>query len=313
MKTILTKDDYDGITVPAPATEVHTSEELNDRNVELEGSVTDSGQALDAADAGQLSKTMFANGVAAQSMLDIGGVNTVVLTPITGASGLRVATPIVKTYDLLEGAIFSFKANNTNTGDMTVNLGQSSPGGLIGEQPLFLQDGSTDIPVGSVVVGTYYSVRYDSSLAVGAGAFVLLVRGYIPIVCKLSMSGDQSVAAGSTDIIEFDTIEYDPNGAADTGNYRIRPTIPGYYHVTLQTNYSGTIPTGNYIHRILKNGVNIIAYIFTRNDDTTARMISSIDVYLNGTTDYVDAIALCTADPFLVNTSGSDFMLHRIA
>ena len=170
MENIATKIQYNGSTTPVPTNAVHTAEELNDRIVELEGSVTDSGQNLDAADAGQLSKAMFANGVAAQSMLDIGGVNTVVLTPITGASGLRVATPIIQDYSLLDGAIFSFKALHTNTGDMTVNVGQTG-GTLIGAQPLFLQDGTTQTPANTVVSNNYYSVRYTSE---GGGAFILM-------------------------------------------------------------------------------------------------------------------------------------------
>jgi len=182
MDNITTKTQYDGTTTPVPATSVHTAGELNDRIVETQGAVTDSGQSLAAGDAGQLSKAMFANGVAAQSMFDVGGVNSIVLTPITGASGLRVATPVIKDYSLLNGAIFSFKAKYTNTGDMSVNLGQSSPGGLIGAQPLFMSDGSTEVPVGMVVADRYYEVRYDSSLDVD-GAFVLLSSGvWVPEV-----------------------------------------------------------------------------------------------------------------------------------
>jgi len=115
----------------------------------------------------------------------------------------------------LNGAIFSFKAKYTNTGDMSVNLGQSSPGGLIGAQPLFMSDGSTEVPVGMVVSGRYYEVRYDSSLDVD-GAFVLLGSGvYVPEVYTgqesvtlpngfTIKSGQSSVAAGSsTEVIAF--------------------------------------------------------------------------------------------------------------
>ena len=172
MDNIPAKSDYDGVTIPAPADKVHSAAELNDRRVELQGAVTDSGQALAAADAGQLSKAMYANGVGASSMIDSGGANTVVLTPKTGTSGLRVATPVVPDYSLLDGAIFNFQANSTNTGNVTVNVGQTV-GTLIGAQPLFLSDGSSDIPVNHIIAGEYYDVRYDSTLDSGGGAFVL--------------------------------------------------------------------------------------------------------------------------------------------
>ncbi len=172
MEDITAKIPYDGTTTPVPATAIHAADEFNDRRVEFQGAVEDSAQTLDSADPGQLSKTLFVNGVAAQSMLDSGAANTVVLTPITGANGLRVATPVVKTYDLLDGAIFNFAANATNSGNMTVNVGQTA-GTLIGAESLFLEDGTTNVPVGKVVAGRFYNVRYDLSNT----RFVLLSSG----------------------------------------------------------------------------------------------------------------------------------------
>lgn len=176
MDDITTKTNYDGTTIPVPDTAVHEASEYNDRKDELQGAVEDSSQTLDVADPTQLSKAIFANGVAAQSMIDSGGVNTVVLTPITGPNGFRVAVPVISTYDLLDGAIFNFQANNTNIGNMTINVGQTG-GTLIGAVPLFLEDGTTDIPVGRVVSSLFYNIIYDSSLDGGSGAFVLLLGG----------------------------------------------------------------------------------------------------------------------------------------
>lgn len=209
MDSIPSKTQYDGSTLPVPDDAVHTADQLNDRIVEMEGSVTDSGQALDVLDAGQLSKTMFANAVAAQSMLDSGGVNSVVLTPITGASGLRVATPLIKTYALLEGAIFSFKANNTNAGNMTANVGQTA-GTVIGAQPLFQEDGSTEVPAGFVVAGKYYNIRYDSSLDVD-GAFVLLNAFPGRVIQEVNFQTGAS-ATGSTTITLDDSIPQNTEG-----------------------------------------------------------------------------------------------------
>lgn len=178
MENIPQKESYDGVTVPVASTDIHSADEYNDRRVELQGIVTDSSQSLNPADTGQLSKALFANGVAAQSMIDSGTVNTVVLTPITGASGLRVATPITKSYALLDGAIFNFAAKVTNTGNMTVNVGQNGTA-LIGSQFLYMSDGSTNIPAGKVIAGRYYSVRYDLS----GTKFVLIDNNiYVPEV-----------------------------------------------------------------------------------------------------------------------------------
>lgn len=189
MDNISAKSSYDGVTSPAPSTQVHSAAEYEDRRVELQGAVTDSGQTLVAADPAQLSKAMFANGVGAQSMLDSGSANTVVLTPVTGASGLRVATPIAVSYALLKGAVFVFKANTTNTGNVTVNVGQTV-GTLIGAQPLFLPDGVTNIPAGMLVAGSYYTVLYDSTLDAD-GAFVLLGVPFNPSIYT-GLSSNQS-------------------------------------------------------------------------------------------------------------------------
>jgi len=51
-------------------------------------------------------------------------------------------------------------------------VGQTG-GTLIGAQPLFLPDGTTQIPAGRIGAGRYYSVLYDSNLDVD-GAFVLV-------------------------------------------------------------------------------------------------------------------------------------------
>ena len=173
MDNIPVKNAYDGVSSPVADTEVHTAAEYNDRREELQKTVTDAGQTLAAVDTGQLSKAMFANGVSAQSMIDSGATNSITLTPITGASGLRVATPIIADYSLLDGAIFTFKVNQTNTGNVTVNVGQTT-GALIGALSLFLEDGTTNVPAGTLIIGNYYSVLYTSG---GGGIFILLSMG----------------------------------------------------------------------------------------------------------------------------------------
>lgn len=182
MDTIPTKIQYDGTTTPVPTTSVHTANELNDRIVEMQGAVTDSAQSLDASDAGQLSKAMFANAVGASSMVAGGTANNIILTPRTGASGFRFATPIIKDYSLLDGAMFDFNALLTNTGDVKINIGQTNPGGLVGEQPLYIEDGITEVPAGFIITGRYFRVRYEENLDVD-GAFVLVGGSvYVPAI-----------------------------------------------------------------------------------------------------------------------------------
>lgn len=175
MKDIDSKSQYAGV-LPVPDNEVHTAPEYNDRRGELQNSVTDADLVLDGADTHQLPKAMFGNAVRAQSMLDnSSSANAVELTPISGASKLRLPTPVAIDYSALNGAVFSFKAANTNIGNMTVNIGQTV-GTLIGTRSLFLENGTTQVPAGTVVVGIYYTIRYDQSLSGGSGAFILFPK-----------------------------------------------------------------------------------------------------------------------------------------
>ncbi|MCK5603935.1 hypothetical protein KAR91_18755 [Candidatus Pacearchaeota archaeon] len=198
MDDITQKIDYDGTTTPVPDDAVHKSAEYNDRRSELQNSVTNTGLALNDLDTVQLSKAMFANGIAAQSMQDNSvSANSVELTPITGASGLRIPVaiaPETPDYSALNGAIFSFNAANTNTGNMTVNVGQTT-GTLVGSKSLFLEDGSTQVPAGRIVSGRYFKIRYDSSLDSGSGAFILLESEFF-------LSGNKAV---TTTVATFST------------------------------------------------------------------------------------------------------------
>lgn len=164
MDNIPAQIPYDGVTLPVPDDAVHTAAEYNDRRLELQNSVTISGQALSAGDPEQLAKAMSINGVAGQSMIDSGGANTKILTPVTGAGGIRVPD----TFALMDGAIYSFANLARNTGNVTVNIAQTG-GTLLGALSLLREDGS-QIPADVLHQGAYYSVRYDN----GAGNWILM-------------------------------------------------------------------------------------------------------------------------------------------
>ncbi len=202
MKDIAAKSQYDGVTNPVPTDESHASSEYEDRRVEIQGAITDSSQTLAEADVGQLSKAMFANGVAAQSMVDSGVAGAIIITPITGPNGLRVAIPIAKDYSLLDGAIFSFKAAATNAGNTTVNVGRTTGGGLIGQVPLFLEDGTTQVGAGIIVANNYYSIRFDSALDGGGGAFVIIEGRIVYDYLVMQNTADQ--LSGSTAFTKVD-------------------------------------------------------------------------------------------------------------
>jgi hypothetical protein len=226
MKEIAAKEQYDGVTNPAPDNQVHTHTEVNDRNSELQNAVTNTGLALAEADANQLSKAMFANGVAAQAMLDSGGVNTIVLTPLTGSTGLRVPLPAVADYSALNGAVLLFKANNTNSGNTTVNIGQTV-GGLVGAKSLFMPDGTTQIPASYIVAGRYYRVMYSAALASGAGAFILLdstTKAYVDVEIASKTTMVPPITGAGTGYEGQESITF-PNGLIIKSGYVARADV----------------------------------------------------------------------------------------
>lgn len=135
----------------------YTASEFEDRDTELEGSVTRSGQTLNQAVPIQLGRAMNINGIAAQTYQDSGTANAIELTPITGSSGLVVP----ENYTQFSGGIVEFfkSAANTST-TVTVNIGQTTGAGLLGAKPLKDLNGSD--PVAGGVTG-WLRIRWDNA------------------------------------------------------------------------------------------------------------------------------------------------------
>jgi len=125
----------------AGATGELTAAEYNNHKNELQLSVTRAGLSLNELITNQLAQAMFINGVAAQTVVDSGTANSVILSPLTGSSGLAVSS----TYLGLDGAVLEFEksAPNTTT-SVTVNFGPS--GSELGAKNLVRPDGSVCQP-----------------------------------------------------------------------------------------------------------------------------------------------------------------------
>lgn len=146
--------------------------------------------------------------------------------------------------------------------------------------------------------------NYTATLPAATGT--VMVSGNQPAFSAY-IGTTQSVTSGAATKIAFDTEEFDTNSCYDTANYRFTPTVAGYYQVNLTaymaTNAAGT-SAGTYIY---KNGSAVL-----RNDlrytssSSTLYGIPSLSgiVYLNGTTDYIEAYGFITATtPSFANTA----------
>jgi len=99
------------------------------------------------------------------------------------------------------------------------------------------------------------------------------------------LSANQALSINAWNKVTFDTTEFDTTNDFDTVNYRYIPSVAGYYQINMAIGRS--VSTGSYLAALYKNGSE-----YTRGDYTNADsfgVTASMLVYLNGTTDYIEA------------------------
>lgn len=123
-----------------------------------------------------------------------------------------------------------------------------------------------------------------------------------PAFCA-TQSGAQTFGSGTWTKLTFATETFDTNSNFDTAASRFTPTVAGYYQInlTMSANESGA---GGVVLRsaIYKNG-SAITDIPTRDDNGQPRNLSqSTLVYLNGTSDYIEAYGYTSGGTFSNST-----------
>jgi hypothetical protein len=106
-----------------------------------------------------------------------------------------------------------------------------------------------------------------------------------------SSSSTSSISHATNTKIPFATEDWDTNSNYDnTTNYRFTPTVAGYYQVNIKIQLDNTGSGGETYTALYKNGSSHKRVGFTPNIASTQRSpVGSILVYLNGSTDYVEA------------------------
>jgi hypothetical protein len=160
MRDISTKINNGGATADGRL----EASEYNDVQLDIENGVIRSGQVLNAADTLQMARQSFLNSVGAQSFIDSGTTNAIVLTPTTGASGYVMA----ENYAQLNGARILCRVAATNTGAVTVNIGQTA-GTLLGVKNLVDLNGLA-LTSGFYKSGDLIELQYRAS----SGNFILI-------------------------------------------------------------------------------------------------------------------------------------------
>ncbi len=119
-------------------------------------------------DTTQQSQALFINGAGASSFQAAGTVDAVTLTPVTGVSGLKLPPDYVS----LHGARVGFYPIGTNTGNVTISIGQDA-GSQFGTKKALNEDG-TELPASTLSDAIYAEFIFDETADTSNGAFILI-------------------------------------------------------------------------------------------------------------------------------------------
>ena len=131
---------------------------------------------------------------------------------------------------------------------------------------------------------------------------------------RATLSGTQNISDSTETKVQFDTKTFDTASCYDnTTNYRFTPNVAGYYQVNLTLDFRGTSKT-SILGYIYKNGTED-SRIFTTRAATSAYEIlsGSVLIYMNGTTDYIEAYGQIIASAnnnFNINSQFSAFLVR---
>lgn len=111
-----------------------------------------------------------------------------------------------------------------------------------------------------------------------------------PAFSAYQLGLSQSLTTGTSTKIQFNTEEFDTASAFDnTTNYRFTPQVAGYYQVNLLISFTTLQGTSEVAIYIYKN--NAISRQLADTGYSAYSYGSSALVYLNGSTDYIEAYA----------------------
>ena len=128
-------------------------------------------------------------------------------------------------------------------------------------------------------------------------------------------SSNQNVSQSNWTKVNFNTKEFDTASAFDnTTNYRFQPTVAGYYQLTAGILFDVAVNGYNYMG-FWKNG-SVYRYSASNNSNQAGDITlnSSVLVYMNGSTDYMEVWAYSGAtSPYFGGGSQRSFFSGFLA
>ena len=146
---------------------------------------------------------------------------------------------------------------------------------------------------GSVeIVAPVTASTYTQTLPANNGTILTTATGGIPVngpAFAATVTTGQSVSNTTNTKLNFTTEVFDSNGAYDAANSRFTPTVAGYYQINITVTFdNGSNGTINSVY-VAKNGSPACrAWFPSATGQYCGAQVSAV-VYLNGSTDYVEA------------------------
>ena len=138
------------------------------------------------------------------------------------------------------------------------------------------------------------------------------VAGNGPLFLATGTTQSAPSSSVSTKLV-FGTEVTDTNSNYDPSTSRFQPTVAGYYDIKSGMQITGTQASGTFLNlSLFKNGSQYLA-IASANSQAFPQMVSSVIVYLNGSSDYVEVYQQQVGTPLPTNNTYFQGFLARSA
>jgi hypothetical protein len=163
-------------------------------------------------------------------------------------------------------------------------------------------------PTSPIIGAQGYNTTYGGVEVYNGSAWDLITGGP---AFSAYLSTTQGITTATQTKISFDTKIFDTNNCFNTSTNRFTPTVPGYYQINLNVQGSSSSYSSMQIYFLYKNGNPYVKSDWRYSSaivDTGSGDISSL-IYMNGTTDYIEAYAYIVASSSPTVSSSSTTQL----
>jgi hypothetical protein len=154
------------------------------------------------------------------------------------------------------------------------------------------------------------AVAGSTTITMPAATGTMMVSGNIPAFSAYRSGSDQSFSATTWTKLQFNNEYLDTASCYDTSNNRFTPNVAGYYLFTLTPLIGASSSLTEIYIQFYKNGAGINQYALCSLTsgvfNTFTPSVQTI-VYMNGTTDYMEAYAYVGGTSPRFNAGGGVF------